>query len=298
MKPKILSLGEVIWDVYPHKSTLGGAPLNFAAHVALCGAESTLISAVGRDSLGEKALEALGTLGVNRQYVAQNGFATGQCLVTLDEEGIPHYRVLREVSYDHILLEDEELEEIAAQGFDALYFGTLIQRSEDSRASLARLLKRCQFSHILCDVNLRPDCYDRDSVELCLWSATVLKVSLEEEPLMRALVGYEPLAEDPLAIARAICKAYANIEVLLLTMGEEGALAYIPREEECYRQVAAEVEVVSTVGAGDSFAAAWLTAYLWGEPMEICLRRAARLSGYVVSRTEAVPKDLPRSIFE
>ncbi len=53
---KILSFGEIIWDVYPDKAVLGGAPLNFAAHATVWGSETHLLSAVGGDSLGRRAI--------------------------------------------------------------------------------------------------------------------------------------------------------------------------------------------------------------------------------------------------
>ena len=53
---KLLSFGEIIWDNLPTGKKLGGAPLNFAAHSALLGADAVLVSAVGSDPLGKEAL--------------------------------------------------------------------------------------------------------------------------------------------------------------------------------------------------------------------------------------------------
>ena len=103
---KIVSFGEIIWDVYPDESCIGGAPLNFAAHAAQQGAESLLISAVGDDALGEAAREALLRFGVDASLVSTVvGSPTGQCLVTLDEENKPHYDLLAHTAYDAISCE-------------------------------------------------------------------------------------------------------------------------------------------------------------------------------------------------
>ena len=288
-KVKILAIGEIIWDVYPNKKTIGGAPLNFAAHSVLCGAESALISAVGNDALGENAVEALKAFGVDCKFVKKNERKTGQCIVSLDKNAVPHYDVLRSVAYDSIELDGADLVDIRREMYDALYFGTLVQREEISRKAVYDLVEKCPFTNIFCDVNLRPDCYDRMSVGFCLKHATILKVSMEEEPFLRPLGEYFPKDDTPESVARALSDAYPQLEVIILTLGKDGSYAYIPQSGREYRQKAIGNKVVSTVGAGDSFSAAWLTTYLSGEPMEICMKKAAEVSGFVVAHAQAVP---------
>lgn len=287
---KILAIGEIIWDVYPDKSVIGGAPLNFAAHAALCGAHSTLVSSVGRDALGDEAIRIVGDFGVDCRYVKKNEHPTGQCLVTLSENAVPSYNVLRGVAYDNIELAENDIVGINSDGYDAFYFGTLIQREPVSREAVRRILRECKFGEIICDVNLRPDCFDRESVRLCLENATILKVSLEEEPTLRSFGLYTPADGSPSAVAHALCESFANIGLVIVTLGAEGSYAYNARDGREYVQSAVGDTVVSTVGAGDSFAAAFLVSYLEGESVEVCMRRAAERSGYVVAHTEAVPK--------
>jgi fructokinase len=287
---KILSVGEIIWDVFPDRRAIGGAPLNFAAHCALCGAQSALLSAVGGDPLGEESLKALADFGVRTDYVQTNSLPTGQCIVTLDENRIPSYRILRGVAYDGIVSSDGTVGRIASEQFDALYFGTLIQREQVSRRAVREIVQKCRFETVFCDVNLRPDCFDADSVAFCMENASILKVSMEEEPSLRALAGYRPKGEDVQSVAQAICERFGNVRILLLTLGEKGSFAYDARSRKAYRQEALGGSVVSTVGAGDSFSAAWLASYLAGKPIEACMRKAAEISGFVVAHTEAVPK--------
>lgn len=286
---KILSIGEIIWDVYPDQKAIGGAPLNFAAHTVLCGAKSALISAVGNDLLGDEAIAFAAKMGIDCRYVQRNDRPTGQCIVTLDDNAVPHYDVLRDVAYDRILMEIQACAEIDRAGYDAFYFGTLIQRHGLSRQAVQRLLEQCRFSHVVCDVNLRPSCFDAESVGLCLQNATILKVSLEEERLLRDMAAYRPTEDTLEGIACAICRAYPQIRVVLITCGGDGSYAYDCGTGRSYRQRAVGEGVVSTVGAGDSFTAAWLTSYLDGEPIEKCLQRAAEVSGFVVAHTEAIP---------
>ena len=210
---KILSVGEIIWDIYPDKRVIGGAPLNFAAHTSKCGADSCLISAVGADMLGKQALESAKSFGMDCRYIKVTDFPTGQCIVTLDKDGVPAYNVLKDVAYDNISITDNDLEQIEKQNFDALYFGTLIQRCQASRAAVKKLSDAFAGKTVFCDVNLRPDCFDKDSCLLCLSSATVLKVSIEEEPLLRAFTDYTPVSDHPAQISRAICEKF-NFETL------------------------------------------------------------------------------------
>ncbi len=291
MKKSVLSYGEIIWDLYPDCATIGGAALNFAAHLAACGIESSLYSAVGSDSYGRDAKRLLSDFGVNADFVFESDKPTGACRVTLDETRSPSFCVLDDVAYDHIPLSEQTLSEIRSRRFDAIYFGTLSQRSPVSRNSLHRLCRSASFSEWICDVNLRQGCFDRDSVHFCLSRATVLKVSLEEEETLRSfgLYSVKTQAPTPSEIALAICGAFPNVRYLLLTMAENGALIYSAKEHKLYRQSADPVKAVSAVGAGDSFLAAWVSSYLLGAPIEECNRLAASLSSYVVSCTQAVP---------
>ena len=290
MKKKILAIGEIIWDIYPDKQVIGGAPLNFAAHATLCGAQSAILSAVGNDKLGENALDILADFGVSAQFIKRNQHPTGQCLVTLDQNAVPSYRVLENVAYDNISITENDLEQIKQEKYDALYFGTLIQRAEVSEKAVQEVVKACSFQEIICDVNLRPNCYNEASVAFCLENATVLKVSIEEEPILRSFGKYQPSGDRPCDIAKALCESFKNLKIVIVTLGKEGSYAYDARNEKGYTQCSIGETVVSTVGAGDSFAAAWLTSYLDGKPIEVCMKKAAEVSGFVVAHTEAVPK--------
>lgn len=291
-KKKVLSIGEIIWDVYPNEQCIGGAPLNFAAHCAACGCESWLLSAVGADARGAEALERARKFGIRTDWIQSlPDKLTGQCLVTLDERRVPTYRILPDAAYDNIALHETDLDRIRAEHIDVLYFGTLIQRSPISRSAVSAVLEGCGFPEVFCDLNLRPDCYGKDSVSLCLRNATILKISDEDERLLRAFGLYSCISEEPEAIVRAIAHRYGNLNVILLTCGNKGAYAYDCRTQESVFQNIVPAPVVSTVGAGDSFGAAWLAAYLNRAPLSLCMKKAAERSAFVVSHKEAVPEE-------
>lgn len=285
---KILSFGEIIWDVYADRAVIGGAPLNFAAHCVKCGAKGYILSAVGNDALGDDALSELDRLGVSSSLVIRNEYPTGTCKVTLDSNGIPAYSLAADTAYDRVVLTDVILRQIRDEHFDALCFGTLAQRNEVSAESLALLLKECSIKEIFCDLNLRPCGYSNESVTRCLEHATTLKLSDEEAPLLEDLdVLHDVCFSSPRTAIIEIFNRYPNIKRVLYTKGSNGSEVHT-------RDTSAEIPAVkaatiSTVGAGDSYGAAWLTAMLGGVSYTDAAHLAARVSAFVVSNTEAVP---------
>lgn len=285
MNMKVLSFGEVLWDVYPHHADIGGAPLNFAAHLAGQGGEVSLISAVGKDPLGADGLARIREFGVDADWVATlPAYQTGQCLVTLDEKGIPSYRLLDRVAYDHIPLPDLKEPE-----YDALYFGSLALRHAANRRTLGEILARCSFREVFVDINLRPPFVSLEALKTAFTNATVMKISQEELPGVTDLLFGETC--EYTAAAERICREYPRIQTVLITRGEKGAYAFNAKTGAAFTCPAAKAEVVSTLGAGDSFSAAFLYGYLSGYGTDICLQAASALAAFVVSRAEAIPKD-------
>ena len=284
---RILTFGEIIYDVYPDSAVIGGAGLNFAAHCQRCGGQSLFISAVGKDARGEEALAEIRSLGLSTDLIKQNDHPTGRCDVTLGSGGVPTYSIAKDSAYDFLTLSDEELSRIGEEGCSALCFGTLIQRNDISSQALRRLVRLGGFAHVVCDVNLREGCFDKRSAAFCLESATVLKVSSEEEPKLREMGLYFAKSTDPCEISRAICLQYPNIKYLLYTMGEQGAFVYSVAGG--FFLPAKKTSVASTVGAGDSFTAAFICSLLKGASVREAAELAVELSSFVVSRIEAIP---------
>lgn len=287
---KILTFGEVIWDIYPDESFIGGAGLNFAAHCRRCGLESALFSAVGNDGLGEDTISIIDGFSVSTKYVKKIDKQTGKCMVSLDEKGMPEYNVLQDVAYDNIPVTDADICLVNENNFDALCFGTLIQRSPVSRNAIKKIVSDCNFKEIVCDINLRKNCYDAESAKFCFENATILKISEEEEPLLRKLGLYDAESDSLEDVAREISLTYRQIKHIIFTLGEKGCFIYTKEKETYYYREAEKVEVVSTVGAGDSFLAAWTAAFLSGKSIEYATECGVRLSGFVVSNIGAIPE--------
>lgn len=278
---KILAIGEIIFDIFDGEAEIGGAPLNFCAHCAALGAESAIVSAVGNDSLAWVALEKIRKFGVKTQYIQTNSLPTGQCVVTVNN-GNPQYNVICPAAYDRIQITDD------AFSADVFAFGTLIQRDEMSRSSVKNIIANGCFKEIFCDVNLRKGCYDEESCRFCLENATILKISEEEEPLLREF-GFYGCGKTEKEIIKSICESFKNIRLVLFTKGESGSLVYDKTEDNFCEVPAEKAQVVSTVGAGDSYSAAFLCEYLRSGDITKAARAGSSLSAVVVSHREAVP---------
>lgn len=282
---RILAIGEIILDIFNGEAEIGGAPLNFCAHSALLGAESALISAVGTDELAEKAMEKIKAFGVDASFIEKNSYPTGRCIVML-ENGVPSYNVIAPAAYDFIEADAESAKEYSA---DVFAFGTLIQRNAKSREAVIKLLDKCMFPHIFCDINLRKGCYDRESCLVCLKNATILKISSEEEPLLHEFGFYKP-SDSEYETVKNICNEFGNIKLLIYTKGENGSLVYSAKDDEIFCFKAKKADVVSTVGAGDSYSAAFLCEYFKSGNIAAAGEEGSKLSARVVACREAVPE--------
>ncbi|MBQ3093890.1 MAG: carbohydrate kinase [Clostridia bacterium] len=276
---RVAAFGEIVWDVYPDKACLGGAPLNFAAHCVRHGGEAVMVSAVGDDDLGKAALEQMKVWQVDTAGVTvYTDKPTGRCLVTLDAAMVPTYHLEENTAWDAI-----NGEGVAC---DVLYFGTLALRSAHNRRTLERLLNETN-AEVFADVNLRAPFYDADTVAFALSKATTAKISDEELPTVLSLLGL-PVTDDLDAVVNALFARFANLRTIVITCGSKGAFAATRDGETAWRD-AVKTKVVSTVGAGDSFAAAFLCRYYQTGDLSAALEIAAKTAADVVASQEAVP---------
>jgi len=278
---KVLAFGEVLWDIYADEKFIGGAPFNFAAHFAKLGGEAYLLSAVGKDALAKDTLRAVAARGIRTDHISVSDLPTGQCLVTLDADRIPSYHLLDHVAYDDVAVPH------LCEKMDVLYFGTLALREAHNREVLRRVIRENDFSEIFVDVNIRPPHYSEETVRFAMEHATFLKISDEELPTVLSLLSLPSSSRE--ADVRAIAAAFSSVRYIIITLGGEGALLYDCFKDSFCKRAAEKVCVVSTVGAGDSFSAAFLVHFLGSHDGEAALAFASRVAGLVVSHKDAVP---------
>lgn len=269
--PKVTLFGEILFDVFEDGPRLGGAPLNLAVHLHRLGAEVHLISAVGNDALGEVALKEITRQGLDTSQIAKLPHPTGTVTVKLDERKVPTYEFSSDCAYDHIPLpESDELDG------DLFCFGTLAQRSAESRKTLQSLLSR-KPGRIFCDVNLRQNFYDRTILQKSLEAADLVKLNDEELPIIAALFDLAPESE---ALAQRF-----NLETLIVTLGPRGC--EVLHHGKKIFSPAWPAKIVSTVGAGDSFSAAFLYTLLAGCDVLEAAEAGNRLAAQVAAQQGA-----------
>ena len=279
---KVLSFGEVLWDVYENSKYIGGAPLNFAAHFKKCGGEARIITAVGCDSLGQETISAIKALGIGTDYITISEKHTGRCLVKLDENQVPSYNLLDDVAYDFIQKPD-----FNAEKFDVLYFGTLAMRNEHNRDTLKQIIDENVSAEVFVDMNIRPPFYGVDVVKFACKNATILKISDEELPVVLKFLNFKE--ESLEKTISKIAETFDNLKLIIITRGGEDSTVFDCVSKKVHNRSAEKVQVVSTVGAGDSFSASFLAKYMETKDIPKALDFSAKISGYVVSKKEAIP---------
>ncbi|MBO7071010.1 MAG: carbohydrate kinase [Bacteroidales bacterium] len=281
-RPVIIGLGEIVWDCQDEAKTLGGAPVNFAYHAQQLGADSYPISAVGKDTLGKETLEACRSFGLRTEFLQQNDFPTSRVLVSLAEDGVPTYRILENVAWDS-LQATPELFELASRA-DAVCWGSLAQRSEASRSSILSILDHVPVRAMrVFDINLRQKYYSKSVIEYSLERANVLKLNEDELPIVMELLSLDGIHD--------IISRY-SLDYLIYTCGAKDSEVYGPCGLLSHLDTPS-VKVVDTVGAGDSFTAAFIASILRGESVAAAHAKAVKVSAMVCeSRGAIVPLKL------
>jgi fructokinase len=292
LRPSVLSFGEVLWDQFPGESRFGGAPANVACHCSLSGAESCLISAVGADAPGRQALEILSQYGVDTSGVSVLSEApTGSVGVRLLEGGKPEFTIHPGSAWDQIPWVDR-FETLLWQS-DAIVYGTLGQRSQVSRQTLTRVLERASQlgKWRVLDVNLRAPFFDDALIERSVAAASFLKMSDEELPTVARACGVSQSAGEE-ATLRALSERF-ELDGIAMTCGAKGAVLLYGTT--LFEQSSFPVEVVDTVGAGDSFTAVLLCSLLRREDPLQALRAACQTASGVCGIRGALPEPKTRT---
>lgn len=282
MKNIIVGLGEILWDVLPTGKILGGAPANFAYHISQFGYNGCAVSAIGNDDLGNEILQNLNTKKLNYQ-IEKTGFPTGTVQVTLDEKGIPAYEICENVAWDNIPF-STEIEQLA-KNTQTVCFGSLAQRSEVSKRTIHLFLEAMPDDALkIFDINLRQHFYTLELIEESLNKCDMLKINDEEVIVVANLLGWENKTE--LEVCKQLLINY-NLKILVLTKGVEGSYVLTP-DETSFRPTP-KVTVADTVGAGDSFTAAFIAAILSGKSISVAHQLAVDVSAYVCTQKGAMP---------
>ena len=273
----VVCFGEVLFDVFPDKKIIGGAPLNVALRLHALGIETFMVSRVGKDANGEAVQHHILDLGMSTTFIGTDKVhATGTVEVTLNSKGNASYKIVENVAWDYI--EGSDSIEIAVKNSAALIFGSLVCRNNCSQKSLLKLITLAPYT--VFDLNLRPPFYSITTLIKLLKQVDFIKCNDEELMVLAEHYGVSSLSikEQIKAIIKKTGAASCCV-----TLGSEGALLY--HEHIFFKQKGFSVIVKDTVGSGDSFLATLIAGLLSDISPKKALERAAAM-GALVAESE------------
>ena len=282
MKNTVVGLGEILWDVFSERKVLGGAPANFAYHASQFGFNGYAVSAIGDDLLGKEILTSLEEKGLN-YLLEKTDYPTGTVQVTLNKAGVPQYEICENVAWDNIPFTART--ENLAKSTQTVCFGSLAQRNSVSRETIRKFIAAMPEDSLkIFDINLRLNFYSKEIIHESLEMSNMMKINDEEVIKVANLYGWKG---DEQEICGRLLEDY-KLDILVLTKGTDGSFVFTPRQTSY--QPTPKVHVADTVGAGDSFTAAFVAAYLHGERIEDAHQLAVEVSAYVCLQHGAMPK--------
>lgn len=283
--PLVVCFGEVLWDLFPDGARLGGAPANTAYHLAALGRAAALVSRVGDDDLGERALSSMRASGIDTGAVRIDpSRPTGRVEIRV-EGGEPTYSLVEGCAWEAIELGDEAAERLSRAA--ALLFGTLAQRSASGREALRRALAAAPSGCLaVCDPNLRPSQVDEDLLAASVAAADVVKVNEREAEILSERFG----ADDP---AGWLIED-KGARLVAITRGERGSVL-VDRDGRYEDPGVPAAAGGDNVGAGDAFLAALIHGALAGAPLE-AMSRAANLYASAVASQKGATPEIPAEV--
>ncbi len=286
-QPSIICFGEVLWDMLPSGKVAGGAPMNVAHHARQLGAQSTMISSVGQDSLGDDLIDFLGEKKIGIALVQRSEtLPTSVVKVHLDEKGSASYEIVEGVAWDDIQI--TEPMKTAVQQADILVFGSLVTRGERSKACLEELLQRARLR--VFDVNLREPFFSSASISALLEQADIVKTNDDELELLAEWFDQSP---DMPSMTQYLIDRF-GLQKVIVTRGSKGAAC---RDQAGWHEHPGyPVTVKDTVGSGDSFLAGFLTSMLFGKSTLDCLDFGCAVGALVATHSGGTPEISPERV--
>ncbi len=292
MKKKLkgVCFGEILFDVFLEHKKIGGAPLNVASRLNSLGAEVAIVSAIGSDANGEELMQYLNGVGINTDAIqVKENYPTGIVNVILNEKGNASYDISYPSAWDKIELTDLNTSIVAQSDF--FVYGSLSSRDAISNATLKELLKVAKYK--IFDVNLRIPHYTKTNVFDLLLAADFIKFNDDElyEICQGQNSNLKSLEQNIKFIAEK-----TNTDTVCVTLGAHGAVLYY--NKTFYRNSGFKVNVVDTVGSGDSFLASLIINLLSGKDPQYAINFASAIGAIVAQNEGANPVISPTEIDE
>jgi len=282
-----LIFGEVLADIFPDKTVLGGAPYNVARHLRAFNAHPLLISRVGNESLKTNLFETLKKLNIDCSGIQIDAvYPTGQVIVHMENDS-HRFEIRSEQAYDFI---DSDTAQHAIQSLEPAfaYFGSLAQRNHVSRLALTTCLNTISCP-IFLDLNLRAPWFDKHVIQHSLTLAKYVKLNEDEFTIVSNLFLI-PNNMDNHERAAWVIKQF-NLTCLFVTCGENGAwlLSNTGKTQEVKGQPLPSKQL-DTVGAGDAFSSVCIFGLLQDWPLDTILTRATHFASAICCIRGATPE--------
>lgn len=283
-----VGLGELLWDLLPTGKQLGGAPANFAYITSLLGDEGIPASRLGEDTHGHEAIERLTDLGLPAGFIQKDAtHPTGMVKVEIDGAGQPRFEICESVAWD-FLEWTPQWQKLAADA-DAVCFGSLAQRSAQSRSTICSFLAATRSNAVrVFDVNLRQNFFTADVLANSMKLATIVKLNHDELPRIMQLFQQEHRSEE--SSACRLVEMY-GLKLVCVTRGDGGSV--LATADACSAHPGFRVKVADTIGAGDAFTAALIHEHLYGATLGRMNEVANRVAAWVASQVGATPMVKP-----
>jgi len=286
---KVLCFGEILWDIIKGKSYIGGALFNLSAHIAKMGGEVFLISSVGDDVYGKRALEKARKYKIKTNLITINKFyPTGTVNVFFTSQG-HGFKINENTAWDEIVFEKEKFKKVneKVKVWDFFCFGSLAQRTKHNRLLLNQILKNIKVKNVFFDINLRQDYYSKNIKKKSLVKSNILKINDEEKVVVSKMFFSKDL--DFEKFSKKFSRKF-KLDIICITCGEKGAFVYNHKNETSDFIKSEKIKVMDTVGAGDAFSAAFLFYYFHKNNVFKSTEFACKIAGYVASKRGAVPE--------
>lgn len=286
----VLVFGEVLYDTFPDRKYLGGAPFNYAYHLHHMGIPTRLISKVGGDKPGQDILERLQKIGFPIDGVQLDIIhLTGEVEVNPDAPGGPEYNILPDRAYDYIDY-DPYIETLISQEISLVYFGTLAQRHSASAETLKKIFKvLASRSTFMIDFNLRYPYFTSEVIQSSLQQCDILKINSAELAAVKESLKLTVSLSD---LPRYIIDTY-QVGFVCVTKGEEGSDLYEAGSRLSFHCPGLPSEkIVDTIGSGDAFSAMMTACYLAGFPRQSQIEKATEFASRICEIPGALPEDL------
>ncbi len=282
MQNKVITIGEILWDVFPEGKKAGGSSMNVALNLHKQGIESRFISAIGNDGNGKELVDFLTRNHFGTDLIQVNAaLPTSTVVVQLDENHQATYTIKQPVAWDDIKLTEENT--TAVKEADALVYCSLTCREEKSKKTILELLENAKTK--IFDINLRAPFYSKSLIGELLAKADILKINEDEIVWVKESFGLTGNTDEQLL--KQLSSQF-DIEIICLTLGDKGAC--VLKEGKLFKHAGYKVQVADTVGAGDAFLATFIACYLQGYPMETILDNACKVGAFVASQPGANPE--------